>query len=409
MRIMAPSPRRLLGGMCAAEVLAMLGVFAFPALLPTFQAEWALSNTEAGWINGIYFAGNAASVAFLMSATDRVDARHVYRLGALVSALAGLGFAFLAQGFWSALILRGLAGVGLAATYMPGLKALVDRYSGAQARAVSFYTATFSLGTAGSFLVTGAIAPLHGWRAAFLVAGLGALGALLIAQLLLDPRPPGPVAPGRLLDFRPVFRNRRAMAYVLAYGAHCWELFGQRGWMVAFLVFAAAAAHDADPWPAPTLLVSASGLVAMAASILGGELAMRIRRPLAISLFMLGGAVMAAFYGFAAGLPYGAMAILCLVYNALVQGDSAALTAGTVAAADPIRRGSTMAVHSLIGFIAAFLSPVVVGMILDGAGGAGSVTAWGLAFLSLGVAAALGPLALALLLGRAGAPPDKPG
>ncbi len=387
----------------------MLGVYAFPALLPTFQAEWGLSNTEAGWISGVYFAGYAASIALLMSATDRIDARQVYRLGALVAALSSLGFALWAEGFWSALVLRGLAGIGLAATYMPGLKALVDRYRGVQARAVTYYTSSFSLGTAASFLVTGEIAQAFDWRAAFLVAGLGAFGAFLLALALLDPRPPGPIAPGRLLDFRPVLRNRRAMAYVLAYGAHCWELFGQRGWMVAFLVFAAAAANEPEPWPSPTLLASAGGLVAMAASILGGELAMKISRPLAISLFMLAGAALAAGFGFAAGLPYAAIALLCLVYNALVQGDSAALTAGTVAAADPARQGSTMAVHSLIGFLAAFLGPLTVGVVLDHAGGAQSVTAWGLAFLSLGAVAALGPLALAWFLGRADAPPGRPG
>ena len=41
---------------------------------------------------------------------------------------------------------------------------------------------------------------------------------------------------GFLLDFRPVLANRRAMAYVLAYFAHNWELFALRSWLVAFLV-----------------------------------------------------------------------------------------------------------------------------------------------------------------------------
>ncbi len=31
----------------------MLGVMSFPALLPGFITEWQLTNTEAGWINGI--------------------------------------------------------------------------------------------------------------------------------------------------------------------------------------------------------------------------------------------------------------------------------------------------------------------------------------------------------------------
>lgn len=38
--------RCLLPLLCGAEVLTMVGVFAFPALLPTFAAEWRLSNAE---------------------------------------------------------------------------------------------------------------------------------------------------------------------------------------------------------------------------------------------------------------------------------------------------------------------------------------------------------------------------
>ena len=45
-------------------------------------------------------------------------------------ATPGMGFALLADGFAAALGLRALAGLGLAGTYIPGLRALVDRLSG---------------------------------------------------------------------------------------------------------------------------------------------------------------------------------------------------------------------------------------------------------------------------------------
>lgn len=98
--------------------------------------------------------------------------------------------------------------------------------------------------------------------------------------------------------------------------------------------------------------------------------------------------------GFCGGLPYGAVVTMMLLYNGLIQLDSAALTTGAVLAADPERRGATMAVHSLLGFSAGFVGPIAFGAVLDAAGGARSGIAWGLAFASLGVVAALGPLAL---------------
>ena len=46
-------------------------------------------------------------------------------------------------------------------------------------------------------------------------------------------------SPTALFDFRPVLRNRSAMAYALAYCAHTWEMNSLRGWAVAFLTYVA--------------------------------------------------------------------------------------------------------------------------------------------------------------------------
>ena len=126
---------RLILLMCAAEVLSMCGTFAFPALLPRFIEEWTLSKTEAGWINGIYYAGYTIAVPVLVSLTDRIDGRRIFLIFASISAAASFGFALFTQGFWTALIFRTIGGLGLAGTYMPGLKAMVDRLEGsAQAK-----------------------------------------------------------------------------------------------------------------------------------------------------------------------------------------------------------------------------------------------------------------------------------
>ena len=56
-----------------------------------------------------------------------------------------------------------------------------------------------------------------------------------------------------------------------------------------------------------------------------------------------------------------------------------------------------MAVHSFLGFTAAFVGSVAFGGILDLTGGGASLVAWGLAFAAQGVAVALGPVALMVL------------
>ena len=91
----------LIAGVCISEILSVAAIMFFPALLPSFQAEWGLSNTEAGWISGIYFGGYAATVPILVSLTDRVDPRKIYLLSAGLGAVSMIGFGLLAQGIWT--------------------------------------------------------------------------------------------------------------------------------------------------------------------------------------------------------------------------------------------------------------------------------------------------------------------
>lgn len=375
---------RVVVALCLAEVLTMIATFAFPAALPVFLAEWQLSSSQAGWIGGIFFLGYAVAVPLLVTVTDRIDARLVFLGGSLVIALGAAGFAVLAEGFWSALGFRALGGAGLAATYMPGLRALVDRFDGPrQPHAISFYTASFSLGTSVSFLAVGELTHLLGWRMAFAVAaGCSALAAVIAAGLR-PVTPPAAEKPARLLDFRPILRNRAVMGWILAYTAHCWELFATRSWQVAFLAFVAAAQGGAVGLsPATTATVCA--LVAMLASIGGADLALRIGRRRLVLAGTIASGLASLALGWSAALPYGGVMALMILQSALVQVDSAALTTGAIQAADPARRGAAMALHSLLGFTAAAAAPAVVGVVLDAAGGGGSVLAWGLAFVAVG-------------------------
>src|SRR4030095_9911692 len=82
------------------------------------------------------------------------------------------------------------------------------------------------------------------------------------------------------------------------------------------------------------------------------------------------------------------------VYCFLNSWDSAVITAGVVAQANPQLRGATMALQSGLGFLAAAVSPLVFGVVLDLAGGNRSTGGWLLAFVSLAAGVALGPLML---------------
>ena len=212
--------------------------------------------------------------------------------------------------------------------------------------------------------------------------------------MLSKVEPEKPETKFSLLDFRPNFRNRKAMGYILAYGAHSWELFAFRSWLVVFLVFSLSLQSFPDSWPSPTVIATISALVAVFASIIGNELAEKFGRRRVIYCFLVSSGCMGIFSGFQPDLPYWIVALLMLVYSGLIQLDSAALTAGAIASSDQGRKGSTLGLHALVGFGGAAIGPLVFGVVLDFSGGLGEITAWGFAFMSMGIIALLGPLGL---------------
>jgi MFS family permease len=170
------SPLSLLITMCLAQGLAMLTGSTFAALLPVFQMEWRLSNTEAGWISGVFFAGYVVAVPVLVSLTDRLDSRKIYLVSAAINTVAGIGFAYFSDGVWSSSFWRILQGVGLAGVYMPGLKALTDRLpENRHGRAIAYYTSSFGVGSSISYLLAMGVLFVLSWSSAFIRDRLGLL------------------------------------------------------------------------------------------------------------------------------------------------------------------------------------------------------------------------------------------
>jgi MFS family permease len=376
----------------------MLGFSTYAALLPELRDEWRLSNAEAGVIGGMFFAGYVATVSYWTALTDRVDARRVYLAGSVIAAAASLGFGLIAGGFASAVLFQVLLGAGIAATYMPGLRLLSDRISGTgQSRSIATYTSFFGIGTALSLAAAGFIASSVGWRLAFIVAASGPLiaGALVFALLHAIPVKASARSGISLFPvaaWAEVLRNRACAGYTVGYMAHCLELFGSRGWMVAFLAFSASLhVGSGFPWQLPAI-AAVINLLAVPASIFGNELALRIGRRRWILLVMAGSGSCGLLVGLSAPWHWAMVLALLVVYSMLVMAESGTLTAGLVAAAPVELRGAAMGLYSLLGFGGGMLGPVVFGAALDLAGGSGNAAAWVIAYAAIGAGCLLAPV-----------------
>ena len=362
-------------------MMAQLGAFALPALLSTYIERWHLSATEAGWLVGIFFAAYVAMVPILLSLTDRFPARRIYLVGTGLTTIAHLGFALFADGFWSAMVFRILAGAGWAGTYMTGLRIIADPLEGtAQSRAVSWHAAGVGVSNAASFAIAGAAALAAGADAAFLVGAATAGTACAIAAFIVRDVPSAGNKSSRgLLDYRPVLRNRPAIAWIAGYTVHTWEMSVVRAWGVTFFV-TAIAWHGAPAWlPDPTMLFTFAGLVGVLISITGNESAQRWGRSRVVLIAMIAGAVLSLIAGWTAAISTTLAVAVLVLWNAAIYLDSSALTAGTFAAADREHRGATMGLHSMCGYAGGFVGPPLAGMILD-ALGPDTVVGWGAAF-----------------------------
>ena len=402
---MAPavSPVTLIGAFCLALTGVNLSFMVVAALLPTLIDAWSLSEIEAGWLGGIFFAGYIATVPVLSSLADRIDPRRIYLASALIGAVASFGFAAFADGFWSALLWRFFAGVGLAGTYMPGLKAMSDNLPGAmRSRASGYYASVFAIGSALSFIVGGEAAAGWGWRWAFAVAGLGFALAFALVFLVLPRRAPDARTAPNPFDFRPVFANRSAMAYVLANFGGLFESVGLRIWLVPYLVFLLNRPGEPPAFLSPTTIAAGIAFIGVAGAVALSELGERF----GIRAVLIGTSIVsfaaAIATGAAVGLDYWAVVALLVACAVLNYGRTGPTTTGALLAADPKLQGTTMGIFAFIGFAGALVGPVAFGTALEAAGGRDDPAAWIWGFAAVAMGAAMTAGAVAALARRRG-------
>ncbi len=390
--------------LCLAEIGTMLVLLNYSAVLPIIREEWGLSNTQAGLIYSAYQVGYIVLVVILSTLTDYIDAKKIYVISALWAGAAGIAFALFANDFMSGLILRCLTGFGLAGTYMPGLKMVSARFNPERRGwAVGLYVGAFSLGTALSLLFSGILTGLFDWRAAIFVTSLGPIAGGLLAAFTLDSVPPLRTSREKGA-FRQVISNRSALLIMVGYAAHMWEMFGMRGWIVAFFA-AAMVGRNMDMAVATSYgAVFSAGIIMVGgfSTALAGTLSDRYGRVRTIQVIMFSSAACSLFFGWIRPWPALLVVLISLVYGILVTAESSVLSTSVTELVPFEYLGSAMALQSLLGWTAAAIAPVVFGVVLDLTNPAqqvvelGYTPIWGPAFIILGLGALLGPPAVGL-------------
>lgn len=390
--------------LCLAQCFIMLVFINYSAVLPLVKDEWGMNNTMAGSIFSVYQLGYIASGVILSAMTDRINTRNIFLISILWSGAANLLFALFAHDYLSGLLLRGLTGIGMGGTYMPGLKLVAERFKPSErGRAVGIYVGALMLGASLSLAVTGAVASRFGWRAAFVACSAGVLiGFLLSIPVFRDYRPS--VHPKAASGFKgEIVRNRPALLMIFGYGSHMWEMYGMRSWLSPFLA-ASFVGYGLSRGQATGYAATAAAViigVGTFSTAITGTLSDRWGRTRTIAVVMTLSACISLTFGWLINVSIVATLAVGLAYGYLVSAESPVFSTGLTELVAPAYLGAAMGMQSLVGYSLATISPTVFGWALDLFRGwqplPGVTGEWGIGFATAGVGALTGPIFMRLL------------
>ena len=383
--------RRVLAVTATTLFCSALIWFNYAAVLPQVTEEWGLTGIEAGAVFGAFQAGYLLSILPAGWLADCYSPRWVIAVGAAGTALPSLTFAAVADGVILGVSLRFLSGLFVAGVYVPGMRFLSDWFpETVRGRALGVYIGTFELGSGLSFVFATAVAEAVDWRVAIAATSVGGLviSPLIVVATRDAPNRSEPTESGIGWS---LFRNRPYLLAVSIYAWHNWELFGVRGWLLAFLVATPAFAATGST-VIPGLVVGAMIVASGAGNLAGGWLSDRIDRQAVLAVGLGASALLSAGFGFVGGLSTPLLVGVVLIYGLVLALDSAPTSALVTEVVDDEHVGKALSVQSLVGFSTTIISPVVFGIALD----QGGYTA---AFPTLAAGALIG-LGFVGLLGR---------
>ena len=366
----------------------------YVAALPIIQDEWGLNNTQAGAIFSAYLAGFAVSALVVVPMTDRFGSKRIFISCTTISTAANVLFPLVANDAITASLLRALAGLGLVGVYNPGMRIVAERFADrGRGFAVGTFVTFFYASNSVSLTLTGLLMAHFEWRHAYLIMGAASGASILLAYLLLrNHKSQAAVGSAGRLDLS-VLRNKAARIFITGYSLHAAELYVVRVWLPALLA-AALISRGEDELSAAVGAATIGGLAMASGAIgpvMGGVISDRWGRAASASaIFALSGACSFAV-GWMIGFPWALLVGVAIIYGWAIAADSAVYSTAVTEVAEPGRLGSTMAVHSFVGFMGGVIGPIIAGAILDVSPGS---LKWGLTFSATGLLAIVALLAM---------------
>ncbi|MGZ9276859.1 MAG: MFS transporter [Candidatus Limnocylindrales bacterium] len=367
-------------------LLAEAPWFTSGAVAPLLAEEWATTGLQLPLLTvavQLGFAAGAIGLAAL-GAADVLPGPRLFVVGAIVAAVANIGFATLASDPTSALPFRFLTGMAIAAVYPIAVKLATGWFRRGRGLAVGVIVGGITIGSALPYLfrAIGAYAQLE-WRPTVAMASVAALAAAIVVGIGARTGPFDVPAPRFSVSVAlSAVREPAVRLADLGYLGHMWELFAMWTWIPLFLLAAFSAGGLDDPAVASLaafLVVAAGGV----GCVVAGVLADRLGRTTITMAAMAASGTCAIVCGLLFGAPAPIVFIVAVVWGITVVADSAQFSSAVSELAPPGTAGSALSLQVAAGFLLTSVTILILGFV-----DTSDPNAWRVAFAIL----ALGPL-----------------
>ncbi|MGH7450495.1 MAG: MFS transporter [bacterium] len=341
----------------ALSVLLAKGVwFSASAALPALTAAWTLSDSGRAWLTmsvQIGFVVGAFGSA-LLNLADRIPARPLLTISALLAALSNLLIPLFSNSLNYALLLRFMTGLFLAGVYPVGMKIMATWTKEDRGLGIGLLVGALTIGTASPHLLNtfGGVAE---WKPVlYFASAFAALGAL-IAFFFVDEGPYRTKTPPFNWKFAgEIARNKDIVLANLGYLGHMWELYAMWAWIPIFLLASFKSVGIDPKWAsvAAFAVIGAGGI----GSLVAGRLADKLgRTTLTIASLLISGAC-TLIVGFLFGSNPMPLVAVCLIWGFAVVADSAQFSACITELCRPEYIGTALTLQTSLGFLLTLLT-----------------------------------------------------